>query len=50
MDGVTIALIIVALLVMPSSHKKLQEKCEAEVEAGVASSVRECREYWIEKR
>ena len=50
MDGVTIALIVVALLIIPSSNKKLNERCEAEVEQGIAESVRECRNYYINKK
>jgi hypothetical protein len=50
MDGVTIALIIVAMLIIPSSNKKLNEKCEAEVEQGIASSMQECRNYYIREK
>ena len=50
MDGVTIALIVVALLIIPSSNKKLNERCEVEVEQGIAESVRECRNYYINEK
>ena len=50
MDGVTIALFVVALLIIPSSNKKLNERCEAEVEQGIAESVRECRNYYINEK
>lgn len=49
MDGVTIALIVVALLIIPSSNKALNEKCKAEVEQGIAESVQECRRYYTKK-
>lgn len=50
MDGVTIALIVVALLIIPSSNKALNEKCKAEVEQGIAESVQECRRYYIREK
>lgn len=50
MDGVTIALIVVALLIIPSSNKKLNERCKAEVEQGIAESVQECRRYYIKEK
>jgi hypothetical protein len=50
MDGVTIALIVVALLIIPSSNKALNEKCKAEVEQGIAESVQECRRYYIKEK
>jgi hypothetical protein len=50
MDGVTIALIVVALLIMPSNNKALNEKCKAEVEQGIAESIQECRRYYIREK
>lgn len=50
MDGVTIALIVVALLIIPSSNKALNEKCKAEVEQGIAESIQECRRYYIREK
>jgi hypothetical protein len=50
MDGVTIALIVVALLIIPSSNKKLNERCKQEVEDGIAASVQECRNYYINEK
>jgi len=49
MDGVTIALIVIALLIIPSDNKALNEKCKAEVEQGIAESVQECRRYYTKK-
>ena len=45
-----IAMIFVALMIMPGANKDFNEKCAKEVKEGTSSSIRECRQYYIKKK
>lgn len=48
--GVLTAMILVGVILVGDSNRKLNALCDQEVKDGIAESVAECRRYYIKEK
>jgi hypothetical protein len=47
--GGLLAMVFVGIILVGDSNRKLNAKCEQEVQDGIAESIHECRQYYIKE-